>query len=91
MIYYKLNLLNSKVDMNTIDASKYPKCDCGTDVNSSHSSFTESYSGLGWFFWSMGTTATPKTLTFTCNKCSKKYALVDDKKLIKRYMLFRKK
>lgn len=77
--------------MNTLNLNNYKACKCGNDVNSQKVSFKEKYTGIGWFFWSMGTTVTPTQLNFFCKDCNQEFLTITEKSLIKDYMLLRKK
>jgi hypothetical protein len=46
---------------------------------------------FGWFFWTMGTTATPKEVRFYCKKCKEEYLVLNDIDKIKHFTLYRKK
>lgn len=77
--------------MNFLDLSKFKACSCGTHVDSEECHVKDEYTWIGWFFWSMGTTAIPKRTTFHCTKCDIQFEDITDRELIKYYMLYRRK
>lgn len=76
---------------NELDKTKFKVCsECGADVESECVSIKHKYTLLGWFWWTMGTTAIPKSIKFHCNKCDKNFEEIKDVELIKYHMYFRK-
>ena len=76
---------------NFLDPSKFDLCPkCGIDVNSTNIIAKSSYSIIGWFFWSMGTTVIPKKILFTCSKCNIIVSEVKNKKLLEYYITYKK-
>lgn len=75
---------------NFLDLSKFKACKCGAHIESETTDVKISYTWLGWFWWSMGTTAIPKEISFTCTKCDMIFEKITDKELIKYYIFFRK-
>ena len=52
--------------MDYLDQSKFKSCTCETHVESAECETKYKYGIIGWFFWSMGTTAIPKEVYFKC-------------------------
>lgn len=77
--------------MSELELKRYSSCDCGVNVNSDDSDARFKFSWLGWFFWTMGTTATPTEITFFCKKCSREYYVETNVDNIKHFTLYRKK
>jgi hypothetical protein len=77
--------------MNNLELSRYKACECGTNVDSEESIANFKFSWLGWFFWTMGTTATPTQISFYCNKCKKIYYIENNIDNIKHFTLYRRK
>lgn len=76
--------------MNHLDLTKFKSCNCGNSVESEETEISISYSVIGWFWWSMGTTAIPKQIIFRCKKCDSIFETLTDKELIKYYIFYRK-
>ena len=75
---------------NHLDVNRFKKCSCGEDVQSPLTQDNYYYSLMGWFWWTMGTTAIPKKIEFTCKKCDKKFETITNKDLIKYYIFYKK-
>jgi len=75
---------------NELDKTKFKKCSCSADVEDEKVTVKNHYSLMGWFWWSMGTTAIPKSISFKCNKCDIKFEEITDVGLIKHHMYYRK-
>jgi hypothetical protein len=75
---------------NEIDKTKFKKCSCGVDIESEDVTIKNHYTLMGWFWWSMGTTAIPKTITFKCQKCDIQFETINNVELIKHHMYYRK-
>jgi hypothetical protein len=75
---------------NELDKTKFKKCSCGADVENEEVTIRNHYTLMGWFWWTMGTTAIPKSISFTCNNCVLKFEEITDVDLIKYHMYFRK-
>ncbi len=77
--------------MNYLELDKFKACECGTTVESSSDlDIKYKYTWIGWFFWSMGTTAIPTNIIFNCTKCNKTFEHLKDKELIKYYIFYKK-
>lgn len=76
--------------MSELDINKFKKCTCGRAVNDPEVVATDNYSSWGWFWWTMGTTAIPKSISFYCNKCEKNFDEIIDKKLIKHFIYYKR-
>lgn len=77
--------------MNELDINKFKSCTCGTSVNDTDRiDLNYKYTWIGWFFWSMGTTAIPTQITFNCRKCNNKFEDLTDSELIKYYIFFKR-
>ncbi len=77
--------------MDFLDLTKFKTCPCGTTVESpTHLHVQYKYSWIGWFFWSMGTTAIPTAVIFNCTKCQNIFEHLKDRELIKYYIFYRK-
>lgn len=76
--------------MNHLNLDQFKKCSCGVTVEDEQTDIKINYTLMGWFWWSMGTTATPKEIIFTCKKCNKVFEHITDKKVIKNYIFYRK-
>ena len=76
---------------NYLDASKFKSCpSCNSDVNSENIKTKSTYSTIGWFFWSMGTTVIPKKILFTCSECNILVSEETNKKLLEYYITYKK-
>lgn len=78
-------------DQNFLDPSKFKRCPkCNCDVTSEQMKTKSTYTWVGWFFWSMGTTVIPKKILFTCSKCNILVSEETDRKLIEYYITYKK-
>lgn len=75
---------------NYLDLTKFKTCTCGVNIESDLVDITISYTWIGWFFWSMGTTAIPKEIIFRCKKCDLVFDRLSNKEIIKYYIFYRK-
>lgn len=74
-----------------LDPKKLPRCPiCNADVNSSYINSKNSYSTIGWFFWSMGVTAIPKKIQFYCENCNQELETLTDRELIKYFITYKR-
>lgn len=76
--------------MDHLDLTKFKTCKCGNNIESSNVNVSIKYSLMGWFWWTMGTTAIPKQITFKCNQCNEIFEKLTEKSLIKYYIFYRK-
>ena len=76
--------------MNHLDLNKFKKCTCGVTVQDQCVDIKINYTLIGWFWLSMGTTAIPKEIFFTCNQCNKIFEHLSEKDIIKYYIFYRK-
>ena len=75
----------------SIDLSKFKACSCGTTVDHLETvDVRYKYTWIGWFFWSMGTTAVPKQINFTCTTCNLQFESKKDRELIKHFTFYKK-
>jgi hypothetical protein len=84
------NVFNGKImSSNHLDISRFGKCSCGLTVDDEGCEYKDHYSTMGWFWFSMGMTATPKKVDFICTKCDKIFFETTDRELIKHYLYYR--
>lgn len=79
---------------NYLDLSKFKTSSIGTNVDSTDDVLQIDYefTWLGWFFITFfGTTQTPTKISFTCKKTGEVFEVLEDKKMIKYYMLLCRK
>ncbi len=76
---------------NYLDISQFKSCTCGNTVESENVKIDFKYTLIGWFFWSMGTTATPTHVKFTCEDCKIEFESLSDKEQIQYFTKYRKK
>ncbi len=78
--------------MNELDLEKFKKCpSCNIDVENELVRVDYKFSLWGWFMWSMGTTAVPKNVSFTCKTCNIKFDSINETELIKHFTKYRRK
>ncbi len=75
---------------NHLDLSQFKSCSCGLTVEDPDCIVKSEYTSFGWFLWSMGTTAIPKKISFTCPNCNLNFETLTDKKIIKYYTYYRR-
>lgn len=75
---------------NELDLTKFKKCNCGATIESENVKVKHDYTLMGWFWWTMGTTAIPKEITFRCKSCDQVFERLTDKEMIKYYIFYRK-
>lgn len=76
--------------MDHLDLSKFKNCSCGINIEDENCKVEIHYTLMGWFWWSMGTTATPKEITFYCISCDKIFERLTKKADVKYYIFYRK-
>lgn len=69
----------------------FRSCDCGRNVEDENVQKRYKYTPLGWLFWSMGTTAVPKEITFACQQCEKVFEILRERGLVMHYELYKRK
>ena len=78
-------------DSSFLNSDLFKPCpSCGATVDSDTIVSKSSYSIVGWFFWSMGTTVIPKKILFTCSKCNIIVDELKNKKVIEHYITYKK-
>lgn len=75
---------------NYLDTTKFKTCTCGETVESNTTEVKYKFGFIGWFFWSMGTTAIPKKVLFYCRKCSTRFETLTNREQIKYYIFYKK-
>lgn len=76
--------------MNNLNVDKFKKCQCGHSIEHERVKIKDYYSLLGWFWWTMGTTAIPKKIDFTCQDCKQTFDEITEKEEIKHFIFYRK-
>jgi hypothetical protein len=79
---------------NYLDLSKFKTSSIGTNVESHVDALQINFefTWIGWMFITLiGTTQTPTKITFICKKTEEVFEVLEDKKMIKYYMLLCRK